>query len=399
MNKLMAMMITITVAFGVTWLLDMTVIDAREAAYYPFRDTHHYLEMADDGFYQADDLAAPFAYRMGFTEVTYWLASSAKISTYQAFKLIAFVAIVLQLVLCVVIADFQTFKLANILFLIAVNALTFIQARYLLFDPIRPEPIAYILILVCFYLIYRNHLALAATLAIAGLIFREFLAAPIVSILVLYALDLKRQFRMQTLLKIVLIIGFTSLTIVIPRWFVPVSSDLTYVQSLEEALLRWTYPTRYLNIIIAIMGQMLPIILLITEERWENIKSVFYKMIPLIPYSIVVTILMFYGGTDLIRFASYFFIVQVILLGLMFKNSKIALWEFVYVAFVLFLYNRFWLAIPIGSDAAYQRYITPYYNDLHEGTVYAILALAGSMIGMEYLRRYMRQRENLQRVD
>lgn len=385
--------IILIVSFLFIFIMDMLTIEVTEIRDYPFGDHQVYMNMVDEGIFDNLDLINPFAYRYGFTGLVAGIKNLSGLSMYHSFKVLMYVGLLGQALLIYALAQKITPNIKASMAILTIVGFAFFNVRYSLFDPIRPEPLAFCIILISMLLIYHEKLFLAAIVAIVGLNFREFMVAPLASIGILYLWEFSKNRQAITALKIIIIGVLSAFVIFVPRLLIPISESYLIIRSPMGILTTWLDVLRHLNQVIALASQMLPILLLMTEARWNALKEESPKLAyQLVPYMLMVVLLSIYGGTDLPRFISYLIIPQIILFAIMFR-TKLQPWELVYVLISWFVYYRYWQNFPV-EHRAYLDYVGPYFNVITIHSAVHLFIIALSMIGMIYLRRTMEGKKN-----
>lgn len=385
--------IVLIVSFLFIFMMDMLTIEVTEMQDYPFGDHEIYMNMVDEGIVGNPGLITPFAYRYGFTELVAVIKDYSGLSMYRSFKVLMYAGLLGQALLIYALTQKITPNFRASMAILAIVGFSFFNVRYSLFDPIRPEPLAFCFILISMLLIYHEKLFLATLVAIVGLNFREFMVAPLASIGILYLWELSKSRQLITVLKIGIIGILSALVIIVPRLLIPISESYLIIRSPIGILTTWFDVLRHLNQVIAIASQMLPILLLMNGARWAALKEKSPRLLyQLVPYMLITVLLSIYGGTDLPRFISYLIVPQIVLFAVMFK-VELQRWEFIYVLISWFVYYRYWQNIPI-EHRAYLDYVGPYFNVITIYSAIHLLIIAFSLIGMIYLRRYMEGEQN-----
>lgn len=385
--------IILIVSFIFIFIMDMLTIEVTEMQEYPFDDHQIYMNMVNEGIFDNPDLITPFAFRYGFTELVALIQDFSGLSMYQSFKILMYAGLLGQALLIYALAQKITPNIRASMAILAIVGFAFFNVRYSLFDPIRPDPLAFCFILISILLVFHDKLFIAAIVAIVGLNFREFMVAPLASIGILYLWEFSRNRQAITAFKIIIIGTLSALVIFVPRLVIPISESYLIIRSPMGILTTWLDVLRHLNQVIALASQMLPILLLMTEARWAALKAEAPKLAyQLVPYMLMVVLLSIYGGTDLPRFMSYLIIPQIVLFAIMFR-VKLQRWEFIYVLISWFVYYRYWQNFPV-EPFAYRDYVGPYFNVITIYSAVHLFIVALSLIGMIYLRRIMEGKEN-----
>jgi hypothetical protein len=135
---------------------------------------------------------------------------------------------------------------------------------------------------------------------------------------------------------------------------------MPYTKLLTQPLYRlFTIPLhikRDINIVFVISAYFLPFLLLITSTRLiilENkLKSYGNNFLSILKYYMIfVLLLTLYGGTDLARFVSYYFLPLTIFLGVIYPETSF--WERILTIIIIFIFNRIWQYFPIWNINKY----------------------------------------------
>ncbi|MCU0511485.1 MAG: hypothetical protein MUE40_02840 [Anaerolineae bacterium] len=360
-----------------------------------FNDNLFYLDMALYGLSAPERLASPFAYRFLTPLLAGQLASLTGSTPAQAFYALALVGAVLQLLLVYALARRFGADDGAALVVQAVVALSFYQVRFLLADSLRPDHLAYPLMLVVMLLIFAGRRWPALLLALVGLNVREFFLIPPLLIGLLAYRDFSRRRDRGALLLLVTAFGSVWVVFLLQRLLIRVSSVAAYLEPLRTDFVAVLLATpldvaRLYNVGLAATGYLLPLLLLLTPARWRAIQAE-RRPLGLITgvYSLVVLLMTLYGGTDIPRFVTYLFIPQAVLLALLLRRGVPPL-EVAYMLLVVALYNRLFFAMP-QDGRAYLDFHTPYASVINAATWRFSLAIVVCLAGMLALRAILRR--------
>lgn len=357
-------------------------------------DNLFYLDMATYGIVNNENLVSPFAYRFLTPLLAGSIASILNITPEQAFYAIALVCAVLQLFLVFVLAKRFDASDTTALIVLSVIALSFYNIRFLIAESLRPDHLAYPLMPVVMLLILANRRFPALILSLIALNVREFFLIPPVVIGMLYYQDYLRGRQRKDFWLAMGAFFSAALVFILQRVFIRVSSAAGFLEPLRYDFIPVLLSTplnmaRNLNVLLALVGYLLPLILLVTPERWRTIRAE-RRPVGLILgiYSLMVVGLTYYGGTDIGRFVTYLFIPVVIWL-VMLLNRGIPAIEIGYMLMMVALYNR--ILVPIPQDIqSYIDFQAAFSDLVNEATGRFILALAVIFAGMSGLRRLLR---------
>lgn len=367
------------------------LISLHEPIHLRFNDNLFYLDMATNGIVDNDKLASPFAYRTLTPVMANQLASMLSISIEQAFYGIAIVSAVAQLFLVFVLA--KRFNAADSTALIAVSvvALSYYNLRFLIIDSLRPDHLAYPLMVVVFLLVLSNWRLSALVISLVAINIREFFLIPPVIIGLLYYQDYLRR-RKRSFLWLALLSFITPVIIfMLQRLLIRVVSAAGYLEPLRYDFIPVLLSTplnmaHNINVVLALAGYLLPLLLLITPERWRAIRAGRRPVsLILTIYCLMVFGFTFYGGTDIGRFVTYLFIPMTVWLVLL-LNEGIPAVETGYMLVTVAMYNRILIASP-QTTRDYIDFRAAFSDYLNESTWRFFAALIVIFAGMFVLRR------------
>lgn len=316
-------------------------------------DFRHYIALAEEGF-AARPLFSPYAYRYPTPFIAAWLSSAFNISTESGFKVIAYFGAVLQLSCLYFIVHQFTKSKRGAYIAVFVTAFSLFNVKFLMFDVFRPDHLAYALVLLCFYLAVQHSFYLLLIVTVIGVQFREFVLVPLLA----YLLSLSADRDWKKLKKFLLpsLIGI-AVAVILPRILIPVTKDIQSIPfSLEGIRRLFRLPTdhrRNLNFVFSVLAYTLPTWMLLTRSRLKDAVNQLPSNVVslLVFYTLLVLLLSFYGGADLVRFVTYLFLPQALLVGLMsHKASKVEIAAMI-IATVIF--NKIWANIPIWDFEQY----------------------------------------------
>ncbi len=342
-------------------------------------DFKYYIAFAEDGF-AMKDLISPVAYRYMTPFLAAGLHHLFPLSIPEAFKVLAYIGLWLQLMGIYLFVYYYTKSLSGAIVATLATAFSAVNVKFLLFDPFRPDIFAYFIVLIAVYLAFEKKVLWLMIVTAVGLQFREFTIIPLIAYFV--NLTLHREWR-ELKIYILPLIFTLILSVLLPRLLIPVTESYQYVKSLGDLLaipLDWW---RDFNWLYTILIYFLPTFILLTRDRFKEIK----KKIPpqdftfIIIYTLLVALLSMYGGTDLARFTTFLFIPQIIFVGYM--TSFASKLELVYLVMTVFLFNKIHTEIPIGDVNWYGGYS----NIVTHGTYMHLLWMTLIIIGATILRK------------
>lgn len=376
-------LIALLTAVLLTFLLDALTNVFQPRPEYTW-DYIQYIDMSQNGIRGNPNLVAPFAFR----PVTPLLAGSLQagfgLSVEASFLLIARAGICLQLVTIFLLADHFKAGTAAALVMMAVVAFSFFNAKYLLFDPYRPDHLAYPLLTLAFLALLRRQKWLSMVLSLAGVLIREFVGVPAAVILLLTLRECLRGKVTHENMALIGGIGLGfALVVFVPRTAIPVSESIRIVEVfhpedpsiINQILLPFRLPRLLVNIAFVSAAYCLPLIMIAGRARffsaWRELGK---DRLPVLLYTLCVMLLTLYGGTDVNRFVSYLFLPQVILLTLMLRKGVPAAQIIVMLAAV-FIFNRVALEIPWWDYNQLLDFYGGYFDRFNQTTVWRIQEL------------------------
>lgn len=332
-------------------------------------DFAYYIALAKDGF-NAEPLASPFAYRF-FTPGLVHLLSLTGLSIENGFLVIAYFGAIAQLMGIFYFVQWLTKSNRGAWIALFVTAFSMFNIKFLVFDPFRPDHLAYALILLQTYFAFERRFLPLLILTIIGSTIREFTLVPLAAYLFMVAQDSKMRTlaAKQGLIAAILVLP----AVFLPRYLIPVTENFQLIGLSTEGLLNaialFFIPSFPVNFIFSIIAYFLPLFLL---ANLTDIRTAFQQLPNsrrsyLIGYSVLVLILSFFGGTDYNRFATFLFLPQIILIGLLdqVSNTKLAL-----TFFCLFIFNRLWMHIPDWDVQTYRDFFGGFALQLNLQTAY-----------------------------
>lgn len=336
-------------------------------------DFVYYLAMAKDGFH-AGNLASPFAYRF-LTPALANLLSQTGLSAESGFRLIAFFGAFAQLTGIFIFVRWLTQSARGAWIALFATAFSLFNVKFLLFDPFRPDHLAYGLILLQTYFAFERKFIPLLILTVIGSTIREFTLVPLFAHLFMLA----REDRITAAKQGVASALFILPAVLLPRLLIPVTEDFQIIGLSPDKLLNAVVlpfiPSFPINFIFSILAYFLPLFLL---AGFKNIRAAFQKLPTgqrnyLTAYTALVLLLSFFGGTDFNRFATFLFLPQIILLGRLAPNIPFP--KVVAACVCLFVFNRLWMHIPDWDVESYRDFYGGFALQLNAGTAYRYLEL------------------------
>ena len=361
-------------------------IDTKKYAW----DFIYYIAMAKDGFH-AQPMASPFAYRYLTPLIVNSIARISSLSIENGFHVIAYFGAIAQLTGIFFFTNWITNSRKGAYLAMLVTALSLFNVKFLVFDIYRPDHLAYALILLQTYFAFKNKfLPLLVTTIIASQI-REFNIIPLIAYLIASWFSEERSIVIKQ-------IFFSAISlfpaIVLPRLLIPATENYQIVGfsqgGMLTAFLLPLVPTVDINFVFSIIAYLLPLLFI---ADLKTIKETLSHLPDdqrryLCAYTILVLILSFFGGTDFFRFATFLFLPQIILIGLIApQRSNIQIGAMLAVTFI---FNRIWLPFPIWDKDQYLDFYGGFSLRLNRWTLYRSLECIGFILLGVLLRKQNR---------
>jgi len=322
-------------------------------------DFRYYIGMAQHPFSPPE--ASPFAYRYATPLLAWVVSNAAGLSTEAAFRTVAYVGAVLQLLGVFLFAWWLTDSAGGAYLALLVTAFSLFNVKFLLFDVYRPDHLAYAFILLqTYFALKKQYWPLLLTTVLAVQI-REFNIAPLVAYLfVLWRAspDADRPRPRQQLLREAFVSTLAlALALGLPRLLIPVAEDYQFASLTRDGVLRVLLAPLILprdaNFVYAAAAYLLPSLMLAGGVEAAAALSAMGTATRryLLAYSTVVLVLSFLGGTDFYRFASFLFLPQAVFIALVAREARL-----IPVATMLagvFIFNRLWLPFPMSDLGSY----------------------------------------------
>lgn len=351
MSRLRAILVPLIISIALVLLLDgMTnEINVEKLD----SDFQWYIALSEQGF-RATPLISPFAYRYANPFLVGGLRRFMGIPTRSGFELSAYLGATLQLFGVFLLVLYVTKSRKSAYIALLVTALSLFNIKFLLFDPYRPDHFAYASILLAFYFCLTNRFYLLLIVTAIGLQFREFVVVPLLS----HMMSLVAQREWKILLrKVVPFLACIFLALVLPRWLIPVTRDVQYVKlsglGLVSAISVPFNAARDFNFLFCVLAYSLPTLMLLTLPRLRLVILEFSREMVLLLafYTIFVLVFSLFGGSDLMRFMTYLFLPQALLVASLSRMASRV--ELVVMLIAVFIFNRLWLPFPAWDSQEY----------------------------------------------
>jgi hypothetical protein len=317
-------------------------------------DFRYYIDMATRGL--EPPLASPFAYRYVTPLLVHLMSLGLHTRVQSGFYILARVFAVAQLVGVFVLAYRHGKSERGAWVAMFVVAFSLFQVKYLLYDPFRPDVLAYPLLLlqVNFALDRKFWPLFIATLL--GCQIREFNAIPLLAygfVLLSEAPTKKPAARRAALLQAGSAGVALAAAMIIPRLLIPVAEDFQFVGFSRDGILRGVLApfilSRDANFLYALIAYALPLFMLAGPRALARLarsatrsEQVFFGT-----YSGMVLAGGFFGGTDFQRFMTYLLPASALMTSRLVDESTDL--HLMAILAAVFVFNRIWLPFP-GTD-------------------------------------------------
>jgi len=310
-------------------------------------DSNFYLGIAERGF-ETDLLVAPFIYRYAPSLLAGALFHLTGLSLYKIFKLITYIGVLAQLLGIFLIVHSLTCSRKSAYVGMAVVAFSMYNLKYLLFDVYRADALAYAIILLCTWLVLKGRFFPLILITVIGLQVREFVAIPLLAFL---SVQLRQEGIRKSLRYIFISLLGLFIAIGLPRLFIPIIANDQEIKLSQEGIQHLLnlllYLKRDLNLVYVCFAYFLPFSIFYRpsklKDKYRVLKAEQWSYF--LHYVGWVFLLIIVGGTDMERFASYFFLPMAVSVGFLVENQPVI--SIIAALFLQFIFNRIWLPFPI----------------------------------------------------
>ena len=338
-------------------------------------DFRYYIAMAQDGF-DARPLASPFAYRYAIPLFVYAIHQWLGFSIESGFRGLAYLGAFLQLMGVFTFTEWFTRSRKAAFIALLVTGFSLFHVKFLLFDVYRPDHLTYAFILLGTYFAFKRKFIPLLIVTLIGSQTREFAIIPLIAYLFSFArTEERRSFLAQAWISVLTLV----LALGLPRLLIPVTEDFQFVSLTTDGLLRGLLAplilARDINFLYTLIAYLLPMLMIASLPQ---IKLAYFSLPAeirkfLFFYTVIVLFLSFFGGTDFPRFATYLFVPQIILLGLLVDKTNHFLIVIMLIA--VFVFNLLWLSVPLTSVEAYRDFYGGYDVRLSASTLWRIVEM------------------------
>jgi hypothetical protein len=340
-------------------------------------DFRHYIALAKYGF-KAFPLLSPFSYRFGTPFMVSFIHDISGLSIYAGFKIIAYLGIMIQLFGLYLLVKYISSSEKSAYMAILITALSIANVKALLFDVFRSDHLAYGIILLQTYTCMKRRYMLLLFLTLVGLQYREFTIIPLLAYIVCsIKFDFKKTIEFKYVLMTVLCIV---VGIVIPRILIKVTASVQFVDFSYSGMKKiLTVPfdlKRDFNFVFATVANILPLLMLSSIRNLREAFLSFEKETRwfLSTYIFFVMLLSIYGGTDLVRFVSYLFIAQAILMAKIIDKSNYI--QITITLFAMMIFNKTLSMVPMCDYEKYIDFYGGYDSRININTFYRTIELS-----------------------
>jgi hypothetical protein len=367
-------------------------------------DFRYYAEMAEHGL--NGSLASPFAYRYLIPLLVRGLSVYAGLTVEAGFALIAYLGAFAQLLGVFVFTRWYTGSVRGAWVAMVVVAFSLFNVKFLLFDPFRPDHLAYPLMLLQAYFALSGRFMPLMVTTMIGSQMREFNVVPLVAYL--YAslrgarISSTPAQRRRVIIELAVAIGGLAAALVLPRVLIPVAEDFQFASFSRDGVLRVLLAplilARDANFLYSMAAYLLPILALAgprelnrTAGSISSRDRAFFGA-----YTVLVGAMSFLGGVDFFRFSTYLLLPQIVLLGLLAEKASDA--GLAVILASVFAFNRMWLPFPMSDRGAYLDFYGGFGTRFNEASAWRIAELI-VLIGIGILsRRFLKSERSLRAI-
>ena len=306
-------------------------------------DSNFYLGIAERGF-ETKLLVAPFIYRYATPLMAGSLHQFTGLSLYKSFKLITYIGLIGELFGIFLIVHNLARSQKSAYVGMVVVAFSMYNMKFLLFDVYRADTLAYAIILLCTWLALKRRFIPLLFVTILGLQVREFVAVPLLASL---AIRLQHEGIRKSLRDTVIALLGLFIAVGLPRMFIPIVANEQDVQGIGQLLYSLSLWKRDVNLVYVCFAYFLPFLIFFRSSKRQAMQHMLSaeQLHYLLYYIGFVFLLIIVGGTDMERFASYFFLPMAVFVGLLVRNQPVT--KIMIAIFLQFIFNRIWLLFPI----------------------------------------------------
>jgi len=338
-------------------------------------DFVHYIDMAENGVAGNPGLVAPYAYRPIPSLLAGAFADVTGRTVIPGFRLLAWAGVWAELVLAFALARQFTRRFWGALAVMLIVGVSTFNVRFYVFDPFRPDPLAFPLLLLGLIGLIRRRGnrwwdAVILGTAVTGAGIREFTVIPAILLAARLLADGIRTRRASNWAELVLVVLVIGLALALPRSLVQVVRHDSYLDRIEGgvfgALTDWR---RDVNIAFALLITLLPVFTALTRARLRRLWDVLGPLrLELAVYTLIVLGLTLIGGSDLPRFTAYLIGLVIIALAVWIEDGLRPA-EIAYSLAATAIFQRTLSPVPMESVEAYQDWHITFYQTINAYTL------------------------------
>lgn len=320
----------------------------------PMNDGLEYLKVATEGLDPDAQLGAPFVYRFAVPLTVHGVSLLTGADPLVIFPVVVFIACVALLVAVYLVAILSGASREHAILILVFIASAVFVIRFPLYHPYSVDVEALLIAFAAFVCLFQRSYGLAVAVSLLGLLFKEFMLAPVLALIGLFFAQYLRTKSIRPLWWTLLVIALALVVFFLPRLLIPITygfgaslkiqarapSQTMYLSDLRT-LLSW--PPRLgvpVNLLLALVSFWLPALMLMTRARcrsvWQALGS---NRIVIVLWMVAVLALALVGGTNIMIFVTYSAPVLVLVLSLLLRGG-ISKPEMVVALIATVLFNR-----------------------------------------------------------
>lgn len=332
----------------------VTLVALRTNTMKPQSDGREYIEMGRYGIFNNPNLIAPFAYRPGMPYLSAGMSALFGVDIKLGFRIAGWVSMVALLMGIYAISREFISDHRKALLPMLILGLSFYHIKFPLFFYSLVDVAAYPLIVFSFWAFIKKKYWLCLVLTSVGVLFKEFLAIPLLLLMIQVGILYFKEKSGKNLFRFLLTVFVGGAAILLPRLLLPVSSTEQFVDPLNDLSTLTNLVTapfdemRVFNVFFALLSYWLPTWLLLTRGRGVKILDELKQrgiLLWCVAFLLLDLGLTFYGGTNIPIFISYSVPIQTIVLALLVREGP-GLVEYIFTFLVMLMYNKILFLIP-----------------------------------------------------
>lgn len=354
-------------SFSLVLLVDALTNGVTEKYLY---DSNFYLGIAQRGF-EEDLLVSPFVYRYATPLLARAINQFTGLSIYKSFKVLTYIGMIGQLFGIFLVVHSLTHSRKSAYASMLVVAFSMYNLKYLLFDVYRADSLAYALILLCTWFAFKRQFLPLILITMLGLQVREFAVVPLLSYLVVH---FQREGFRKSLPHIVVSLLGLFIAAGLPRLLIPIVRDEQTIKfsmaGIRHLIYQLSLWRRDINLVYVCFAYFLPFFILYRPSKQKVLQGLLSTEHPsyLLSYMGFVFLLIIVGGTDMERFASYFFLPMAVFVGFLVIDQSLI--SVALVISIQFIFNRIWLPFPIWDFNLFASFYGGWSNIINSATLW-----------------------------